>query len=374
MKVAFLVTHLLGTGHLARTAQIADAFAAAGHHALVLSGGMPAPLARVNQADFVQLPPVRSDADFSALYDDTGAVASEALLTAREMAIRDALHRFAPDVLVTELFPFGRRKLTRDFMAAIAATPGALTLTSIRDILQLPRKSGRKEEAEARLAQRYHGILFHGDSALVPLSDSWPLPETLNVPILETGYIGADTLDHAQSTGDGAGEVIVAAGGGAVGEALFRTALDAATRNPRQRWRVLVGGADPAERIAGLGQVAPNTRLEPARPDFRAVLSRCRIAVLQCGYNTAMDVIATGARAVFCPFEGTGETEQHHRARAMAARYHSGLLREADLTPDALLAAIETCTAAPPPDFSSIKRDGATRSVALVETALEARR
>ena len=369
MKIAFLVTHLLGTGHLARTSKIADAFARAGHEALVLSGGRAAPLAAPKTARLLQLPPVHSDATFTALYEDSGTPASEALLRARIGAIRDALHAYAPDVLVTELFPFGRRKLTAEFEAAIAAAGRALILSSIRDILQPPRKTGRKDEAESRFSRLYHGALFHGDNSLAGLSESWPLPDSLRPMIHETGYIGEAGADTGTAR-KGDGEILVSAGGGAVGDALFGASVAAASLMPGFRWRLLVGGSDCASRIAALGPLPGNACAEPVRPDFHALLARCRVAVLQCGYNTALDVVATGARAVFCPFEGEGETEQLHRAGAMARRYGTGLIREGALTAQGLAEAIAAQTDTPKPDYSALKLNGAARSVEIVETML----
>lgn len=366
MRVAFLVTHLLGTGHLARTAQIADAFAAAGHDALVLSGGMPAPLAAPKRARLQQLPAIRSDASFMTITDAQGDEATAATFTARIEAIRKTIADFAPDVLVTELFPFGRRKLADEFEAGIGAAPGAMILCSIRDILQMPRKSGRKEEAEARLAQRYDGILFHGDPALAGLDASWPLPEDLRPLVHETGYIG-DREIGAGSGEEGRDEIVVAAGGGAVGEALFAAAMEAAMQSDL-RWRLLVGRDSTPP-----SSLPPHIIVEPVRPDFRSLLSRCRVAVLQCGYNTAMDVIATGTRAVFCPFEGDGETEQLQRARAMAERYGTGIVREGDLTGEAMAQAVRRASASEP-DYSGLSLDGAARSIGIVETMLAARK
>jgi len=370
MRIAFLVTHLLGTGHLARTARLADAFAQAGHDAVVLSGGMPAPLAAPKIARLQQLAPVRSDEAFTALFDPDGTVIDDAYLAARIADIREALSSFDPHVLVTELFPFGRRKLAAEFEAAIGAADGALVLSSIRDILQRPRKPGRQEEAEERLARLYDGVLFHGDAALADLGASWPLPPALRPMVKATGFIGE--ANALEPTGDSDG-VVVAAGGGAVGDALFAASLDAARTMPGRRWRLLVGGADREMRVARMGTPPANAVIEPTRPDFRALLAGCGVAVLQCGYNTAMDVIATGARAVFCPFEGTGETEQLQRARAMAERYGCGVLRETDLSAAALADAVESAMRGPKPDYAGLRLDGAENSVGIVEAMLEAR-
>jgi len=110
----------------------------------------------------------------------------------------------------------------------------------------------------------------------------------------------------------GTGKVIVAAGGGSVGDTLFDAAADAGD----ETWRLLVGGHDRNDRIARLEARGGDTNIEATRPDFTALLGNADLAVLQCGYNTAMDVIQSGVRALFVPFEGDGETEQLTRARA----------------------------------------------------------
>ena len=177
MRAALLVTHLLGTGHLRRAALIADAFVAAGHEALVISGGRAAPLAEPRVARLERLPALRTPPDFSALLDAEGAPASAALLAERRARIAAALRGFDPDVLVCELWPFGRRRLAAEFESALDAVPRARKICSVRDILQHPRKPGRAEAAEATFAARFDFGVVHGDPSFLKLSASWPMDE-----------------------------------------------------------------------------------------------------------------------------------------------------------------------------------------------------
>ena len=83
-RALFVVTHLLGVGHLTRTAALARAFARAGHEAILVSGGMPAPLVPMQGVELVQLPPLRSDGvNFSRLLDVDGQLVDEPMLAAR---------------------------------------------------------------------------------------------------------------------------------------------------------------------------------------------------------------------------------------------------------------------------------------------------
>lgn len=369
MRVAFLVTHLLGTGHLKRASLLADGFVRAGHEAVVISGGFPAPNASPELATLVQVSPLRSDADFRLLYGENGE-ATPALFGQRRMEIGESITGLSPDLLITELFPFGRRKLAGEFEAAIEAADGALIYCSIRDILQYPRKDGRAAEAEHRFKSLFDGAFVHGDPALAPLSDSWPLPDELRGKLAYTGYVAENNQSIQARSDAGNGEIIVAAGGGSVGDRLFEAAADAGD----ETWRLLVGGHDRQQRIDALRARNSAPVIEATRSDFRCLLQNADLAVLQCGYNTALDVIQSGVRTVFVPFEGEGETEQITRATALSSRFGSGLLREQDLTSETLTKAVKEVRIAGRPDFSGLSLDGIANTIALAEKAVAGRK
>jgi predicted glycosyltransferase len=112
LRVLIAVTHLLGAGHLTRAAALARAFAQEGHETTLVSGGSPAHLADFDGIGFVQLPPVRIiGTDFKTLLNENGAPVDAARLEQRRDLLRQTLLAARPDVIITELFPFGRRVL-----------------------------------------------------------------------------------------------------------------------------------------------------------------------------------------------------------------------------------------------------------------------
>ncbi|QFT58796.1 undecaprenyldiphospho-muramoylpentapeptide beta-N- acetylglucosaminyltransferase [Sulfitobacter sp. THAF37] len=377
MKVMIVVTHLLGTGHLSRALTLARAFRQGGHRVRVVSGGMPAPHLADPDLPLTQLPPVRSDGvDFTRLLDDRDAEVSGTFLAARQTALLSAFHDMTPDVVMTELFPFGRRILRAEFRALLDAARAApqqpLICASIRDILAPPTNPKKAAFAEEIIAAYYDAVLVHADADITPLDLSWPVSPALEARLRYTGFVAPPTAPpHPERTGTG--EIIVSAGGGDVGAEIFAAARTAAAADPDRTWRLLLGGANATARAAEMTG-PPNMIVEPARPDFRQMLHHAAASVSMCGYNTALDLLQTGCPAVFIPFDAGSEVEQGLRAKALAQRRGFAVLRSAELTADALLDALAQITSGPRPTPLREGLDGAARTVEIVAALRRVRR
>ena len=379
MKVMIVVTHLLGSGHLARAMVLGEAFHAAGHEVTVVSGGDAIDRLQRPGVSLLQLPPLRSDGtNFTRLLDDTGKEADEAYLAARRTSLVKAVGDVAPDILITELFPFGRRVLRAEFLELLGAArkmaQPPVILSSIRDILAPPSKPDRAFKTDEIIDRFYDGVLVHSDPETTPLDASWPVSDSLRTRLHYTGYVApAPAGDHPEQAGNG--EVLVSAGGGGVGGALFDAAIGAAQLLPSYRWRLLVGGEDAAETIARLQGNAPdNAEIEPTRPDFRQMLRHAAGSVSMCGYNTALDLMQAATPSVLVPFDAGKETEQSLRAEALARLPGFEVLKSAELTPERLAKGVTDVIAAPKRSASHSRFDGAARSVEIACAMAEARR
>jgi predicted glycosyltransferase len=371
-RILIVVTHLLGVGHLTRAAALARAFAADGSRVTLASGGMPAALVDLEGIEFVQLPPIRSSgSDFKALLSADGEPVDERALTARrELAVR-LVETVRPEVLITELFPFGRRVLAGEFLALLEAaramTPRPVIASSIRDVLVPPRRPDRIAESHARLAAFYDLVLVHGDPGLVPIDASWPVDEALRPLFRYTGYVdeGAAMDASAEMRRDG---IVVSGGSSSASLPLYHTALEAARHIPDRPWHLLVGHGIADSAFAELGREKPShVRVERARRDFRAILGRAAVSVSQAGYNTVVDLLRSRTRAVLVPFEAGHETEQRLRADRLAALGFADIVPEAELAPERLSDAIRLAASRdrPIPDPPSLA--GARRSVEIVK-------
>lgn len=370
------VQHLLGVGHLHRAAAIARGASEAGLSVTMASGGPREPAVDLGKARLIHLPSARAaDAAFTAILDAEGHPIDDAWRRRRRDALMEAVEDAAPRVVVLELFPFGRRKFDFELIPLLekthAMTDRPLVAVSVRDIIEPPDESQKAETAIARITAYVDRVMVHGDPSFCRLEENYPWANAIADRIVYTGYISA--VSHApkgyRPASAAAGEVIVSAGGGAVGERLYRIATEAAARQPAggPPWRILVGGHGtlrPADiRHAALPR---HVTVEPARPDFQALLARASCSVSQAGYNTVTDILAAGTPAVFVPYAQQGETEQTLRATRLAERGRAVVVPESSLTPERLLDAVACArrSTVPPP---SVDLDGIAGTVRCLQ-------
>jgi predicted glycosyltransferase len=359
-RVLFHVQHLLGVGHLARAARVARAVQAAGMDVTLASGGLPVP-GFFDGLDVVQLPPVAAGAGFAGLVGADGLPVTQEFLDARRDRLLALFRDLSPDVVVTEAFPFGRRQMRFELHPLLQAARGrARMVASVRDILQARAKPGRDEETVQVLRDHYAAVLVHGDPGFAALADTFPLAGQIADLVVHTGLVvppppvpSADRFD-----------VVVSAGGGAVGGALIRAALGAAALRPG-RWLVITGPNLPEAEFDALQ--APGVQVERFRKDFPGVLASAKVSVSQAGYNTVGDLLVAGTRAVLVPYAADRETEQTERANRLAAAGRAVVLAEDNLSAQALALAIYAARQGPDPStLPRPKMDGARRSAEVI--------
>lgn len=377
-RVFLYVQHLLGIGHLKRAATLARALVGAELDVTVASGGPPVPGIGFDGARLVQLPPVTSaDMTFRTLLDEAGRAIDADWILRRTAATRAALLASDPHVMVLELYPFGRWQMAFELQSLLEVASlrarRPTVVCSVRDLLS--RKSAAREREAASIVERFiDHVMVHSDPAVIQLEQTYSLAPRISGRIHYTGYI-VDSPPTGALDDAGADEVIISAGGGAVGEALLEAAMRArALTSLKDRvWRVLAGHNLNDEAYARLARFAQDgIVLERARTDFTTLLANCELSVSQAGYNTLMETLAARARAVVVPFAGVAETEQTERARRFVERGLVEMVEERALNPHALAAAVDRAAGKPRPNQVAIDLDGAGKSAALVAEWAEA--
>lgn len=379
-KSLFLyVQNLLGIGHLRRAAAVAQAAAEAGFEVHFVSGGMPVPHLEIGAATLHQLPPVRAaDTLFKVLADENGREIDDAWRAARRNRLLALFDEIRPGILFTELFPFGRRQMRFELLPLLdrakAASWQPKIVSSMRDILVTKPRADRNREIVETVDRYYDLVLIHGDERVISLADTFPMYGDLTPPVRYTGYVlnPIDTGDGP--TGAGAGEVLVSAGGGAVGGA-FMTAL--ARMRPdlpfsERTWRFVTGPHMPEEAARAIeAHAGPGVIVERSRPDLAALISRAYLSISQAGYNTLAEILTAGTASVVVPFEGGVETEQRVRADLLARRGRLAVVPEDALVLESVADAMRRAVAQRDQSVAGVDLDGAAGTARILSDLLE---
>ena len=364
MKIFFYVQHLLGIGHLKRASVLAAALRRGGFEVTLVSGGMPV---RGIDVDVRLAPASAADLTFRTLLDASGKPVDEDWKRLRAGALLDAWRAARADVLLVELFPFGRRQMRFELLPlledATRLKPRPLVVCSVRDLIQ----SRPEREAEtAGLAERFFDrILVHGDPRIAAFERSFGAAKRLGQRLHYTGYV----VEEASETREHGSEVLVSAGGGAVGRRLLECAMLAREQTMLRNatWRVIAGVNCAEADFRSLERlVRPGIVLERSRDDFTRLLARCALSISQAGYNTVAETLQARVLAVLVPFAAGGESEQALRAQLLAERGVAQVADEATLSPETLAEAVNRAARAPLPPAGLVDLRGAQRSAELL--------
>lgn len=368
-RVFFYVQHLLGIGHLARASRIANALAEADFDVTIVTGGTPVTGFTGQQVRHVALPAITSgDAGFSGLVDIDGNPVNDAFKDNRRDLLLSAFRENKPDIVIIEAFPFGRRQVRFELLPLLdeiaAMNPKPLVVTSLRDILQERSKPGRDEETVATIKHYFDRVLVHGDPAFARLEDTFPLAGEIADKIIYTGLVAAPLPAKPEQQFD----VIVSAGGGAVGKALIRAALEASKAiDSTLSWALITGPNLPQSDFDAISADTPtHVSAFRFRPDFASLLAGAKLSVSQAGYNTVCDILRAGCHALLIPFIAGGETEQTVRAERLAKLGLAHVLTEDDLSPESMTAAIRSALAATDKPPHSLDLDGAHHTAEIL--------
>jgi predicted glycosyltransferase len=371
-RLLFHCQHSLGLGHLVRALALAGGFAEHADVTLLNGGRLPAGTVVPAGVELVDLPSLGHDDHHGLVSHERDRTVAE-VQDERRRIVLDVFGGLRPDVLVVELYPFGRRKFEFELLplldAAVTASPRPLVVSSVRDLLVGRRDQARHDERVAELANRYFDVvLVHSDPSFAALEDSFRPATVLTVPVHHTGFVApaaAAIEDHRPPVR----RVLVSVGGGMVGAELLTAAADAAPQLLARTGltTTVVGGPflpEPMRR--GLrARSEPSLTVLDRVDDLCGEIRRSVASVSQAGYNTTMDLLRAGRPAVVVPFEAPGEDEQMRRARRLEGLGLVHVLPPSQLSPARLADAVARGIDAPPPTVH-LDLSGRERSAALL--------
>lgn len=384
-KLLFYCQHSVGLGHLVRSLNLATSLAESFEVTLLNGGPWPADVPVPAGVELLNLPPLGHDSDYALVSRDPQLTVAEACERRQRMVLA-AYEDRRPDVVLVELFPFGRKKFAFELLPLLRAARSApgrapLVVCSLRDILVGSRHDQQAHDDRAcRTANEFFdAILVHADSRFASLKDSFSPSVPLTPPVHYTGFVRTPPPDRPVTARHR--RVLVSAGGGMVGEPLFTAAVSAHPRLFAQHGlgtTLVTGPFLPESVCADLHRAVDGTPgLEVVRylPDLAGEMAASSVSVSQAGYNTTMDILGCGTPAVVVPYGEGREDEQAERARRLERLGALRVLPAENLSgsslADAVVAALEWRPLRLPLDLDGRARTTRLLSELLLEPVAE---
>lgn len=328
-SLLFYCQHSLGMGHLVRSLALAAGLSKRFRVVLLNGGPLPKAVMTPRDVEIVTLPPLGLGPNGQLVSRDHRRTVERAQ-NLRRRIILETFRTSHPQVVLIELFPFGRKKFADELLPLLEEARNVLpspplVVCSLRDILVGRQENQRKHDERAvALANHYFdAILVHSDPAFARLEESFRPVTPLHIPVYHTGFAFTDRELDQGTLPTRPRQIIVSAGGGLVGEPLLRTAVEAyplLSQNGSVKMKIVAGPFLPDEAWNSLRAGSHGQKglvLRRFVPDLPAEMRASAASVSQCGYNTALDILRAGVPALVVPFAANAEDEQTNRARRL---------------------------------------------------------
>lgn len=362
-RLMFYCQHILGIGHMIRSLEIVRGLASDFQICFINGGEVIEGLQIPSHIEVINLPPIKTDAEFQSLHIPAGFSSLEAVFEARKRQLLKIFDRFQPSVLMVELFPFGRRKFSPELVPLLEATKiaGTQIVCSLRDIVVTKQDRDRHEEKICTLMNRYFDLLLiHGDSQFMPLETSFSRVKDLTCPVHYTGYVvqqdGHDLNDSQPHLPYPL--IVTSVGGGRFGHELLDCVAQASALLEDQiphHIQIFTGPFAPddvLERLQAIATQRRNLTVERYTPSLLRYMRQADLSISMAGYNTTMNVLTTGVRSMLLPFTGNDDQEQRIRSERLQELGVVSVIQPEELQPTRFAHKIMTCLQQPPAPMS----------------------
>ncbi|MDJ0705006.1 MAG: glycosyltransferase [Leptolyngbyaceae cyanobacterium MO_188.B28] len=407
----FYCQHLLGIGHLIRSMEIARGLTQ-DFKVNFINGGEVIDGFRVPPGvEVVNLPPLKTDAEFRGLQIPAEFESLEAAMEKRTTIMLELLDRVQPDVLMVELFPFGRRRLSAELIPLLetAKSIGTKVVCSLRDIVVTKQDQARHEAKVCKLMNRYFDLLLiHGDPKFMPLERSFSRIKDLTCEVHYTGYVvqREEAGDREQKMGEmeemgkmgeskskiqnlkskiqipGSPFILTSVGGGRFGHELLDCVVKASAllegKIPHHI-QMFTGPFSPDPIFSRLQQMAAgrsNLTVERYTPSLLSYMRRADLSISMAGYNTTLNVLTTGVRAMLSPFTGNDDQEQTLRSERLEQLGVVRMIRPEDLNPERFAHKVIDCLGQEPApidfDLQGVEKTAMLLNTLAQKTAIAA--
>ncbi|MBD2563700.1 MULTISPECIES: glycosyltransferase family protein [Nostoc] len=352
-RLMFYCQHILGMGHLVRSREIVRGLTKDFQICFINGGEIIQGFEIPAGVEVINLPAIKTDAEFTELQVVDDVFSLTEVKEIRKNRLLEIFDQFQPDILIVELFPFGRRRFSFELIPLLERAKSNRSSTkvvsSLRDIVVAkPEKQAKHEEKVCNLINKYFDMLLvHGDPELVPLEATFSRVNDLNCEVYYTGYVVQEPLTNPILT-DEDREIIssdkplilVSVGGGRFGHELLESVVKTAPFLEKvlpHNIQVFTGPFIPDSKFHELQAMArhsKNLHIRRYTPYLLNYMKKADLSINMSGYNTTMNVLTTGVRAMILPFTGNQDREQTIRAEKLSNLGIVKFINPNDLQPD----------------------------------------
>ncbi|MEM1241198.1 MAG: glycosyltransferase [Cyanobacteria bacterium P01_H01_bin.26] len=324
----FYCQHILGIGHLIRSMAIVRGLTPDFKVYFVNGGEVVQDFPIPDGIEMINLPAIKTDSHFRELQVPDGFSDVESTLEYRRDRLLELCDRIQPAVVMVELFPFGRRRFSTELIPLLerAKAYGAKTTCSLRDIVVTKQDQARHEAKVCKLMNRHFDqLLIHGDPEFLPLETSFSRVKDLTCDVHYTGYVVPDVdrqLEPKSKTD--LPTIVVSVGGGRFGHELLDCVaqaskfLEDAIPHHIQMFTGPFAPEAVYQRLSTMAAHRPNLTVQRYTPDLLSYMAKADLSISMAGYNTTLNVLQTGVRAMQLPFTGNDDQEQRLRSTRLA--------------------------------------------------------
>jgi predicted glycosyltransferase len=339
----FYCQHILGMGHLIRSIEIVKGLMSDFQVCFLNGGEVIEEFEFPDGVEVVNIPAVKTDAEFTELTPVDDNFTMEELEVIRRDILLYHCDRFQPDILVIELFPFGRRRFSFELIPLIekARSMGTKIVSSVRDIVVTKQDRERHEEKVCRLINKYFDlVLVHGDPNFVKLDLSFSRAEDFDCPVEYTGYVVQPLPESNSLLAIKKPSILVSVGGGRFGhdllECVAKTAPILKVKIPHHL-QVFTGPFSPNSVYQYLQEITQgqgNITIERYTPHLLDYMLQADLSIGMSGYNTTMNILSTEVKAMMMAFQGNNDKEQETRLKKLDYLGRVKMIYPEDLQPE----------------------------------------
>ncbi|VEP11481.1 conserved hypothetical protein [Hyella patelloides LEGE 07179] len=342
-KLMFYCQHILGMGHLIRSIEIVKGLIPDFQICFINGGQVIEEFKFPEGIEVINIPAVKTDSEFNELKPVDDDFTMEELEIIRRDILLYTCERFKPDILVIELFPFGRKRFSFELIPLIekAKSMGTKIVSSVRDIIVTKQNQQRYEEKVCRLINQYFDmLLIHGDPNFVKLNLSFSRVDDVVCPVHYTGYVVQPLPESNSSLQLKKPLILVSVGGGRFGhdllECVAKTASILKDKIPHQI-QVFTGPFSPDavyQKLQTITSNQDNINVERYTPNLLHYMQQAELSIGMSGYNTTMNILTTGVKAMMMAFQGNNDKEQETRVKKLDNFGRVKMIHQQDLEPE----------------------------------------